>query len=377
MYVQAITDAQGHYRLVGLPLGREVILQAVSPVDFPLRYGDRKAAPRGSRDEDLPYLSASTKVGVTAGTGPIKLDIHLQRGVWVTGRVLEADTGNPVRGEVQYFVFADNPHLEDGLASPGTMFHYHDAGRDGTFRLVAFPGPGALTAFARRDEYIQGAGVDTLKHKRQGTRSIQAYPNGIVPEEYQAVAEIEPAPATISMSRDLLLQRGRSLTVTVLGPDGKPVSGNEVEVLGNGMGYWEKNPVPSTYTIGNWRPGEERLIRFLNLERRLTGELVLRGEGPQQRSITLKPWGVLTGRLVHADGQPWGLEGELDLHPLGQYTKVGKDGRFGAEGLTPGKTYNIKIRRKGSIFGDFVLEAVTVGPGETKDLGDIVPRSPR
>ena len=294
-YVHAITDAQGHYRLLGLPLDREVRLQAVAPVDFPLRFGDRKVATRVLRDEDLPYLPASMKVRVPAGAGPLKLDINLKRGVWVTGRVLEADTGKPVRGEVQYFVFADNPHLEDGLASPGMTFHYHDAGRDGAFRLVAFPGPGVLTTIAIGDEYIHGAGVDTLKHKRQGSRYIPAYPNGIVPEEYQVVAEIAPAPGTISLSRDLLLQRGRSLNVIVLGPDGKPISGNKVEVLGNGMGYWEKNPVPSTYTIPNWRPGEERLIRFLNLERHLTGEFVLRGEGPEQRSITLKPWGVLTG----------------------------------------------------------------------------------
>ena len=203
-YVHAITDAQGHYRLVGLPPGREVNLQAVSPVDFPLRYGDRKAAP-GSATTDLPYLPASIKVRVPAGTGPIKLDISLKRGVWVTGRVLEADTGKPVRGEVQYFVFADNPHLEDGLACPGTTFHYHAAGRDGAFRLVAFPGSGLLTTTAIGDKYIHGAGVDTLKHKRQGSRYLQAYPNGVVPEEYHAVAEIALAPGTISMSRDLLL----------------------------------------------------------------------------------------------------------------------------------------------------------------------------
>jgi len=38
----------------------------VAPVNFPFRYGDRKAAPRGPRDEDLPYLSASIKVGEPA-----------------------------------------------------------------------------------------------------------------------------------------------------------------------------------------------------------------------------------------------------------------------------------------------------------------------
>jgi hypothetical protein len=82
-------------------------------------------------------------------------------------------------------------------------------------------------------------------------------------------------------------------------------------------------------------------------------------------------------------GWPLGREASLeavaavDFPFRGKYTEVGKDGRFRAEGLTPGKTYNILIRRKGSIFGDFRLEAVTVEPGETKDLGDIVPRTRR
>ena len=65
-----ITDAQGHYRLVGLPRGREGNVRAVAPVDFPLRgYGDRKDAPQGPRDEDLPYLPAGIKVGNPAGWG--------------------------------------------------------------------------------------------------------------------------------------------------------------------------------------------------------------------------------------------------------------------------------------------------------------------
>ena len=206
---------------------------------------------------------------------------------------------------------------------------------------------------------------------------LPTYPIDVFPREYNAVAEIDPAPGTVSMSCDLAVVRGQSLTITVLDPDGKPLSGNRVEVLRNDTGYDEPiAPEETTFTIPNWELGDKRTLRFLNMGRRLTGEIVVQGDGPQPRSITLQPWGVLTGRLVDADGQPWGLEGELDLHPLGQYIKVGKDGRFRAEGLMPGKTYKIKIRRNGSIFGDFILEAVTVGPGETKDLGDIVPRSP-
>jgi RNA polymerase sigma factor (sigma-70 family) len=376
-YVRAVTDARGHYRLVGLARGREETLEVVAPVDFPLRgYGDASDAPRGLRDEDLPYLPASVKIGALAGMGPIELDIRLKKGIWVTGRVLEADAGHPVRARLEYYVLADNPHQEGYPAFRETLLHYHYAGRDGAFRFVAFPGPGVLTAFARWDQYIQGSGVDALKHEPNARGQILAYPNGVVPMQYQAVAEIDPAPGTVSTSRDLLLRRGRTLTVNVLDLDGKPVSGNEVEVLGPGLGYWEKNPVPSNYTIPNWRPGEERTLRFHNLKRRLTGEIIVRGVDPQPRSIRLRPWGVLTGRIVDADGQPWGVEGELDLHPLGQYTEVGKDGRFRAEGLLPGKTYPVRLREKGSNFREFGLADVTVGPGQTKDLGDIVPRPP-
>jgi protocatechuate 3,4-dioxygenase beta subunit len=371
-HVQAITDARGHYRLVGLPRGREGIVQAVAPVDF-----DYEGPRRGPRDEDLPYLRASIKIGDPVGTGPIKLDINLKRGVWVTGRVIEADTGKPVRARVQYYVFMDNPHQEGYPAFRGSFReNVHFVGRDGAFRLVAFPGPGVLVANAMGDEYIQGAGIDTLKHRLQNWH-LQTYPNGVFPRQYHIVAEIDPAPGTTSIRRDLPVVRGWSLTITVLDPDGQPLSGNEVEVLGNDMGYWEKDPVPSTFTIRNWGPGEKRTLRFHNLGRRLAGEIVLQGDGPHPRSITLRPWGVLTGRLVDADGRPWGLEGELDLHPLGQYTQVGRDGRFRAEGLIPGKTYPILLREKGSRFGDFSLPDVTAGPGEIRDLGDIVPRRPK
>ena len=93
---------------------------------------------------------ASIKVGEPGGTGPIKLDINLKRGVWVTGRVIEADTGKPVRAQVEYYVFTER-------SSPGSLprfprvrsSNYHYVGRDGAFRFVAFPGPGLLVADAR------------------------------------------------------------------------------------------------------------------------------------------------------------------------------------------------------------------------------------
>ena len=50
-------------------------------------------------------------------------------------------------------------------------------------------------------------------------------PTMLSPINFHTLAEIDPAPGTPSLSHDLLLESGRTLAVTVLGPDGKPLSG--------------------------------------------------------------------------------------------------------------------------------------------------------
>ena len=109
-HVRAITDAKGHYRLVGLPLGRDWHVVAVAPVDFPvIWYG--KNPHRFSRDQELPYLRHRVPVEASAGPGSIKRDIPLQRGVWVSGR-LSMTPESRFAAEVAYSVFTDNPSLE-------------------------------------------------------------------------------------------------------------------------------------------------------------------------------------------------------------------------------------------------------------------------
>jgi hypothetical protein len=75
----------------------------------------------------------------------------------------------------------------------------------------------------------------------------------------------------------------------------------------------------------------------------LTGEMVLQGDETAPQKVTLQPWRVLTGRVVNADGEPWG---EAELHSIvlpDGYPKVGKDGRFKIEGVIPGKRYTLQL----------------------------------
>jgi hypothetical protein len=169
------------------------------------------------------------------------------------------------------------------------------------------------------------------------------------------------------------------LTVTVFGPDGKPLAGSQVAGLSDmGYGYiWEKTPPPeaSTYTVLGLRPGKERTVRFLNAKSGLTGQLVLRGDESQPQTITLEPWGVLIGRVVDDEGQPCNTGDELfGVRLPYPGPKIPEDGRFRYAGLIPGKSYDIQLIGKDGKFGKFVVENVEIGPGEVKDLGDVMPR---
>ena len=77
--IRAITDAQGHYRLVGLPLGREGHILAVPPCDFAVSRSV-KAELKIPADQELPYLRTRVAVEERRGTESLHLDIETSAG---------------------------------------------------------------------------------------------------------------------------------------------------------------------------------------------------------------------------------------------------------------------------------------------------------
>jgi hypothetical protein len=370
VFVYSITDARGKYSLVGLPSGRDRHVVAVPPCDFHI-YGSDRTELRVPRDEELPYRPARVPIADTQGSGAVHLDMKLKRGVWVTGRVIDKATGKPVPAQVKYFVSRDNPHVNEFPTFRNIRLGPYFIFNDGHFGLVALPGSGVLTAHANEDRYIRGAGVETFKHEPRD-RFPTFLSNGEAVSNYHVLAAIDPTPGSAKLTRDLLLETGRSVSVTVFAPDGKPLSDMKVSGLKD-MAYWETPPSDaSTFMVTSLKPGKSRILSFLSERLRLAGELVLRGDDADPQKITLQPWSTLTGRVVNADGEPWG---EAEIHSMilpNGYPKVGKDGRFRIEGLVPGKLYTLYLVTGSRVRGTIVTD-VTLGSGEVRDLGEIMP----
>ena len=369
VYVQSITDAQGYYRLIGLPRGREGDVVAVAPCDF-LVNESTKAEMTVPPDEELPYLAVSVPVAKTPATGTLRLDIKMKRGTWVTGRVVDPATGKPVRAQVDYFVFSDSPALQ---AVPNLYLEsFHFTRKDASFGRAVLSGPGLLAARAHGDRYLSAAGLGELKN--QPTNGLlDTLPYQAAPTNYHVVAEINPAHGTATLTRDLVLQTGRSLTITAVGPDGKPL--NELQIAGlKDMGYWETPPPDAwAHTVFDLKPGKARTLTFLHVKQRLAGQVILRGDETRPQTVTLQPWSVLTGRVINRDGEP---VGECDLSGVnlpGGYPHVGKDGRFRLEGLIPDKPYTVDVLSKGSQLEGTIARGLKIGPGKTIDLHDVVP----
>jgi RNA polymerase sigma factor (sigma-70 family) len=362
--MRTVTDKDGRYRLTGLPKGQGNQLRAGPPAGEP-------------------YLMSIQKMADTPGLEPVVVDFKLKRGVWITGKVTDKATGQPVPAQIEYAVFDDNPHRKD---APGLTFDHHMRNRpkDGSFRFVGLPGHGLVAARAWGDRHLLASGAEEIKGiTEQGY--FNTYPHLLFPIHFHRLVELNAGKDAESVTCDLVLDPGRTVTGTVLGPDGRPLAGARVSGLrayGHGAAYWENEPLKtSEFTVAGLTPGRRRLLILLHEGKRLAGSQVVRGEEQGAVTIKLEPWGTVTGRLVTADGTPMARaecfflfgdkQDELTIgsHPARSFS-TDRDGKFRIEGLVPGLKYTLSVANGNMLIGR-VFENLTIPSGQTKDLGDV------
>ncbi len=372
--LEATTDQQGRYRLDGLsraPAYRLFI----------------KAA------KGLPYPNATFKVPAESpALEPVTFDIAMKRGVFVRGRVVDKNTGRPIKGYANYFCFGDNPNVREYSSFADSQRSYAPFDEEGRYEIVALPGRGLIAVREASDLYRPASGYEKIAGYDAKYRGFKTQPLWIHAEGNNIVAEVVVDPKAESMTLDLQADPGKSVQVDVLGPDGAPISDTKVKGLRE---LFQSGPIPqvsSSFEVHALDPSSPRRVIVMHEGRKLIGSVLLKGDEAGPVTVNLVTWGSVSGRIVDDEGRPRKAMfisspgGSENKHPethdilpgsdWNQGVRVGDDGRFLIEGLVPGLKYSATARTGFEPFGDLFVD-MTVSSGEAKDLGDLKVQPPK
>jgi RNA polymerase sigma factor (sigma-70 family) len=375
---QATTDAEGRYRIVGAP----------KQANYSLSVGGRKG---------VPYIDHTIHhIPDTPGLDPITLDIEIERGVEITGKVLEKETGKPVRGSVRYGHTRDNTFAKDYITLEGAKFiisKWGETEADGSFTVLGIPGSGTLVVCA-----TESARYPRIDAREELTKlGVNGWP--VAPAHLAMKIEVEEKnPKTLVY--DLALSPGVSRSGLVTDADGKPVSG--VRVVGLTDSTDPRRLADGKFTVAGLQPKRERALVFFSEDGK-TGTIAgVDGASDKPITVKLEALGALTGQLVNEEGKPLAnhsvlvklvldekkyenlpqeysnIAGTFNIYSgawkdfTARTATTDKDGRFTLGGLLPGQRYDF-YAAEGDIEKGVPLthrkQKLEVASGKTTDLG--------
>jgi RNA polymerase sigma factor (sigma-70 family) len=378
---RAVTDAEGRYRLEGVPKKSHYALTAAG-------------------EEGVPYFDRyQGEIKDTAGFDPITVDFAMDRGIEITGRILDKKTGRPIAGQVHYDASRDNPHLKDYSDRGGVVISAWGRVRaDGSYTVLAIPGQGAVSVCA-----VDLERYPILDSRRElwklGVRSFPSDPAHAV-----LAVNLDPKKAA-SLVCNVQLTPGQSRSGKVLDADAKPLK--DVEVVGVIPGKRGPQTMASPEFTVTGLGDRKRILIFRHRTSGLGGIAVVDREAKEPITVKLQPLGSIEGKVVDTDGKPWpGLkvtcrpevpkedydnlpdeittfQGASAIHRglwhrfLEREVVTDREGRFRIEERVPGVTFTLHVS-DGDLRKDRTLvltrSGVRIEPGKANDLGELKPR---
>jgi beta-lactamase regulating signal transducer with metallopeptidase domain len=377
-FVRTETDAEGKFRLVGMP---------TTPVLADTKQNHINFEPT----IDQPYFAMlQVEIPQTNETGlePVTLDIKLRRGLWITGRVTDKVTAKPVMmAMVTYFPCATNPSVSKAeyrkmaLSNSGERYETRP---DGTYRALGLPGRGIVAARGWPLVYRKGVGASAIPGIAKNGNLPTLNPGNI--NFYDSLKEVDPPAGTQSITCDLALDPSGSVRLTLVDAAGKPVE-NTMYVCSSPMHTGGR--AESTFEVGALSPNESRTYLIWQAKQKLAKLFTLDyGEkAPSALTITLVPSATIKGRIVDEAGRPLKNVGVVPsamrngkwLMQLVQLLRAetDEDGRFAIPNLGVGCD-SYRIEAWSNEHGDATIaEKVEIAPGRTIDLGVVTFRRQR
>ena len=320
-----------------------------------------------------------------------RIEIQVQRGIWIEGRVTHKQSGEPLSATVGYLALKKNPHaLEKSGLDWDWITQRYGTDSDGRYRVLGLPGPGVLLVTMQVPGYPLAAGAETIDGYDAS--------NGVLPtiwplrvSNWHLLKQIEPATDAISSTCDLELEADVSIRGRVVGPDGKPIS--DLYVLGQSEGdqWWRPRHTDyvrttDRFAVYGYDGNSPRQLFFKNKDETLVGQYRLEGDAPPEIVVTLQPSVRVTGRVI---------ENETDLPAARYFLHCEKcslfnekyptvkfrthwcftddEARFEIKGLTAGLAYKMNARSDTSNpnRNRFTIDLTAAKPGAVIELGDV------
>jgi RNA polymerase sigma factor (sigma-70 family) len=359
-----LTDQDGRYELLGYPGPPCVVM----------------AQPQRGQ----PYFAAAVRLPEKPAADPLIADFNLVSGIPLRGRVTDQATGKPPkRAVVEYYPLFPNAH-SSVLTNCTRMMAASSSPLqpDGSYRLMVLPGPGVvMVAASPRDSYAVALLDDKELVNLFGDGRYHGGGSWIhiavgggeeqrCVDRYNALALIKPDERAESLALDLTVQPARRRRGTVVGPDGKPLSG--VRVSGLTSMPDAETLERASFTVEGLNPRRTRQLIFHHREKGLAKVVTLRGDEPKPWTVQLETCGWISGRLVDKNNKP--VPGEMVIcTPPGIHglevtaAKTDAGGRFRL-GLVAGQNYSLRLSSIRRLLRE--EDAVEVESGRSKDLGD-------
>lgn len=377
----AMTDEQGRFEILGLPVGRNVLI--IDP-----------------RKLEQPWIGVEQAIRTNVDDSESFLNFELPQGVQVRGVVRDRQSRQPIEGTVYYFVLWDNPvRAQLGsmrLNSSATSAPIQD---DGTFTLTALPGPGFLAVSARglylRGEGAQELGVELEQHG--DLLSVRASPYSATIQNFEYFKRIDPQLTDRVIDVELELS-GPSVEVPIEFKTAtrQPIrqvyfSGETNESLPFSLATFDfsRQKTSAHVYFFDALDDQRRLVQARTRDYKLAGWTFVHRD-QTSAEIELFPPSTVCGRLVNADGTPvvgaqirndyWKdtslRKGYMVSQPDTGYTvHTQQNGEFKIVGLPAGLPISVQVSTKNergvSILRGYLFQDLVLKREETRDLGDI------
>jgi hypothetical protein len=376
--IAAETDAQGHYTLDGVPNGDGHKLGVYPPLDRPY------------------FITNGLKVAAGPGLEPVRCDVAIKKAIWITGTVADAKNRQVVPASVNYYPALSNEHAKaypnfDPNVSSIEIKSRYRVDRAGRYRVVGLPGRGVVTVRADERAYRTGVGARAIQGRLDQKR-LPTY-DQIWAENFHALKEVDVPEGADETRCDLALDPGGSVTVRVLDPDGKPLTGLIADgrfpagVDVGDTGIYGTNIM----RIAGLEPDETRAVVVTDADRKLGAVFKVTPKHVADSSeivLTLRPFATVTGRLVDKHGKPASGTVEIRLHSgdpeIFHGTSIATvatdaEGRFRSDEIPTGSGFIVTttgrpdaraaIGESGEFASFDLAENLNAEPGQKIDLG--------